>query len=204
MALAVAGLEGQAPQTPQPAQPPPATPAPAPADQPPVFRTGVEVLPIDVTVLDRDGRQVTDLTTAEFQVEVDGKARKVLTSEYIKLIDPLAAGQRRATFDNRAAVAAPAPDTGISTNGESGEPPGRAILLLVDQGNIRFGSARPVMQNALQFVDRLQPNDRIALVAVPAPGELVDFTTRPRQGARRDAARHRPAHRRRRAASTCR
>ena len=32
------------------------------------------------------------------------------------------------------------------------------------------------MQNALKFVDRLQPNDRIALVAVPAPGELVDFT----------------------------
>ena len=93
VALAVAGLEGRTPQAPQ--TPPPATPAPAPADQPPVFRTGVEVLPIDVTVLDRDGRQVTDLTAAEFQVEVDGKPRKVLTSEYIKLLDPLTAGQRR-------------------------------------------------------------------------------------------------------------
>ena len=50
-------------------------------------------------------------------------------------------------------------------------------MLLVDQGNIRFGSARPVMQNALKFVDRLMPNDRVAIVAVPAPGELVDFTT---------------------------
>ena len=68
-------------------------------------------------------------------------------------------------------------DTGISSNGATGEPPGRAILLLVDQGNIRFGSARPLMQNALKFVDRMQPNDRLALVAVPAPGELVDFTT---------------------------
>lgn len=51
------------------------------------------------------------------------------------------------------------------------------MLLLVDQGNIRFGSARPVMQNALKFIDRLQPTDRVALVAVPAPGEPVDFTT---------------------------
>ena len=51
------------------------------------------------------------------------------------------------------------------------------MLLLVDQGNIRFGSARPVMQNALKFIDRLQPTDRAALVAVPAPGEPVDFTT---------------------------
>jgi VWFA-related protein len=163
--------------------PPPQAPAPAPApaapvtpasDQPPVFRTGVEVLPIDVTVLDREGRQVVDLTAADFQVEVDGKPRKVLTAEYIKQYDPLLAGQRRPTYDNRVVEVA---DTGISSNGATGEPLGRAILLLVDQGNIRFGSARPVMQNALKFVDRLQPNDRIALVAVPAPGELVDFTT---------------------------
>ena len=74
-----------------------------------MFRTGVEVLPIDVTVLDRDGRQVTDLKSEEFQVEVDGKARKVLTSEYIKLLDPLIAGQRRPTFDNRAAASRPRP-----------------------------------------------------------------------------------------------
>ncbi len=70
----------------------------------------------------------------------------------------------------------PAPDYGISTNGGGG-PQGRAILLLVDQGNIRFGSARPVMQNALKFLERLQPNDRVGLVAIPGPGELVDFTT---------------------------
>jgi VWFA-related protein len=158
------------PQTLAPDQPPPT----APGDQTPVFRTGVEVLPIDVTVLDREGRQVVDLTAAEFLVEVDGRPRKVLSAEYIKQYDPLLAGQRRPTFDNRAVQAT---DTGISSNAATGEPPGRAILLMVDQGNIRFGSARPVMQNALKFVDRLQPNDRIALVAVPAPGELVDFTT---------------------------
>ncbi|MGD9903460.1 MAG: VWA domain-containing protein [Vicinamibacterales bacterium] len=161
----------QAPQPPAPA-PPPSSPA-APGQEP-VFRTGVEVLPVDVTVVDRDGRQVTDLTAADFTVEVDGRPRQVLTSEYITLYDPVVAGQRRPTFDNRAAAAAP--ETAISTNGGRDETPGRAILLLVDQGNIRFGGARPLMQNALKFVDRLQPNDRIALVAVPAPGELVDFT----------------------------
>ena len=179
-ALAVT-LQAQTPQTPAPAPAPaPAAPpsaqAPAtPPEQPPVFRTGVEVLPIDVTVLDRDGRQVVDLALEEFQVEVDGQPRKVVSAEYVKLLDPLLAGQRRAVRDNRPAVAPV--DTGISSNGATGEPVGRAILLLVDQGNIRFGSARPLMQNALKFVDRMQPNDRLALVSVPAPGELVDFTT---------------------------
>jgi hypothetical protein len=92
------------PQTLAPDQPPPT----APGDQTPVFRTGVEVLPIDVTVLDREGRQVVDLTAAEFLVEVDGRPRKVLSAEYIKQYDPLLAGQRRPTFDNRARRPTPA------------------------------------------------------------------------------------------------
>ncbi len=166
LAVAVAAHAGQ---TPSPAQ------APAAPGQPPVFRTGVEVLPLDVTALDRDGRQIVDLTLADFSVEVDGKARKVVSAEYVKLTDALAAG----TAPRGAApviAAPPPPDYGISTN-SGGGPQGRAILLIVDQGNIRFGAARPVMQSALAFVDRLQPNDRLALVAIPGPGELVDFTT---------------------------
>lgn len=159
-----------------PGTPPPAPSPPRPAtDQTPVFRAGVEVLPLDVTVLDRDGRQVVDLTAAEFLVEVDGKPRKVVSSEYVKLTDALAAGTAP-RGPAPAVKAAPAPDYGISSNGGGG-PQGRAILLMVDQGNIRFGSARSVMQNALRFVDRLQPNDRLGLVAVPGPGEAVDFTT---------------------------
>lgn len=165
---ALAALEAQAPQAPAP---PTAT---RPADgQTPVFRAGVEVLPLDVVVLDRDGRQVTDLATADFAVEVDGKTRRVATAEYIRLTDPVAASlARRAPQPFRA----PELDTAISTNGGGG-PTGRVVLLLVDQGNIRFGAARSVMQNALKFVDRLQPNDRIGVVAVPGPGEAVDFTT---------------------------
>ena len=61
-------------------------------DQTPLFRGGVEVLPLDVTVLDRDGRQVVDLTGDDFTVEVDGKPRRVMTSEYIKMTDALEAG----------------------------------------------------------------------------------------------------------------
>ena len=170
--LAIAALDARAPQV--PATPPqPQAPAPKPTDQTPVFRTGIEVLPLDVTVLDRDGQQVKDLASGEFQVEVDGKPRKVVTAEYIKLTDPVAAALARST---PTPTAPPASDTGISSNGGGG-PTGRAILLMVDQGNIRFGSARPVMQHALTFVDRLQPTDRLALVAVPGPGEMIDFTT---------------------------
>lgn len=171
----VAALTALAVPRAQTPQPPPARPAPAPpaGAQTPVFRGGVEVLPLDVIVLDRDGRQVVDLTAADFQVEVDGKARRIATAEYIKLTDPVAASLARTA---PAPTPAAPPDNGISTN-NGGGPVGRSILVVVDQGNIRFGAARPVMQNALKFIDRMQPNDRIGVVAVPGPGEVVDFTT---------------------------
>ena len=95
---------------------PPRAPAPVmppPPEQVPVFRAGVELLPLDAVVLDRDGRQVTDLTAAEFQVEVDGKPRRVATFEYVTLTDPVAAALARSTPKP---FRTPEPDTTISTS----------------------------------------------------------------------------------------
>ena len=50
-------------------------------------------------------------------------------------------------------------------------------MLLIDQGNIRTGAARSSMNSAKKFVDTLTPEDRVSVIAVPSPGELVDFTT---------------------------
>lgn len=153
-------------------QPPPQPPQPPP--QTPVFRTGVELLTVDVTALDSEGRQVTDLGVADFVVEVDGDARTIATVEYVKLVDELAlarVGPRPA-----AAPAAADEEAFFSTN-QKNRGGGRVILILVDQGNIRTGAARPVMRSASKFLDMLAPGDRVALVAIPGPGALVDFTT---------------------------
>ena len=160
--LAAAALSAQSGS----ASPPPQAP---PQPQTPIFRAGVDLLSVDVTALDSNGRQVTDLTPADFVVEVDGDARKVATAEFVRLVDPLrVVGAPRK-------VAAPVDETFFSSN-QKGAPVGRLIMILVDQGNIRTGSARPSMQSAKKFVDALEPEDRVAVVAVPAPGELVDFT----------------------------
>ncbi|MEO8679222.1 MAG: VWA domain-containing protein [Vicinamibacterales bacterium] len=144
--------------------------AQAPAPQQPVFRAGIEILTVDVTALNAEGRQVTDLSAGDFAVEVDGKTRQVASAEYVRLVDPLRiVGAPRP-------VAAPVDDTFFSSNAK-GAPRGRLIVLLVDQGNIRVGSARPSMLSAKKFVDSLSPDDRVAVISIPAPGELVDFTT---------------------------
>jgi len=145
---------------------------PAPQGQQPVFRTGIELLTVDATVVDREGRQITDLKSNEFTVEVDGNPRPVISAEYVKLVDdtPIPVGARKAPQP----VAAP-DEPFFSTNTRT-LTPGRLILLLVDSGNIRVGQGRHVMRSAVEFVDGLSPADRVAMVAIPQ-GALVDFTT---------------------------
>jgi VWFA-related protein len=127
---------------------------------------------VDATVVDREGRQVTDLKASEFQVEVDGDARPVVSAEYVKLVDdtPRPVGAKPAP------IAAAAPDEEFFSTNSRGLTPGRAILILVDQGNIRIGQGRFMMRSAVKFVDGLHPADRVAMVAIPR-GALVDFTT---------------------------
>lgn len=144
--------------------------ATAPPQQP-VFRTGVELLTVDATVVDRDGRQITDLKPDEFVVEIDGTPRPVVSAEYVKLVDdtPQPIGARRP-------VPAAAPDEAFFSTNTRPVSPGRQILLLVDEGNIRVGQGRQMMRSAVKFVDSLNASDRLAMVGIPQ-GKLVDFTT---------------------------
>lgn len=144
--------------------------AQAPSPQQPVFRAGVELVSIDVTALDANGRQVTDLTATDFSIEVDGDVRQVVSAEYVRSVDPL-----RTIGAPRKVVALP--DEAYFTSNAKGAPSGRLVMLLIDQGNIRTGAARAVMNSAKKFVDTLTPEDRVSVVAVPGPGELIDFTT---------------------------
>ena len=50
---------------------------------PPTFRTDVDVIAVDVSVLDREGHPIAGLTTQDFAVTVDGQARRVASGEYI-------------------------------------------------------------------------------------------------------------------------
>ena len=134
-----------------------------------MFRAGIELISVDITALDSNGRQVTDLTAAEFEVDVDGSRRQVSTVEYIRSADPL----RVIGAPHKVVVA----DETFSTSNAKGAPRGRLIVLLIDQGNIRAGAARSSMNSAKKFVDTLTSDDRVSVIAVPGPGELVDFTT---------------------------
>jgi len=55
-----------------------------PAQQPPRFRSGVELVAIDVEVVGRDGEPVLGLRGDQFEVEIDGRKRPVVSAQFLQ------------------------------------------------------------------------------------------------------------------------
>jgi len=146
-----------------------AGPATAPPQQAapqaqPSFRTEVDVVLVDATVLDGQGQPITGLTPADFDVRVDGKRRTTLSADLVEYT-------RQAQPDTRAALAAAA---GYSTN--EGEITGRAVLLVLDMLSFPPGDERRAIVAASEFLDSLAPADRVAVGTLPFPDQGIGFT----------------------------
>lgn len=135
------------------------------SQQRPTFRSGVDVIEIDVSVIDGDGRPITDLEAPEFTVAIDGEPRRVVQAQFVSLRPP--------ERDDRP----PEPESPeVFYTSNTAQPRGRLIVIAVDEESILFGEGRHVMRAAGAFVDTLTPQDRVALMAVPT-GRYVDFTS---------------------------
>ncbi len=138
-----------------------------------VFRAGVDMMTINVSVVDRDGRPQADLGPNQFEVTLDGRVRKVVSAEFIAFAtrtSPLPSGGEDA-----------APSLSIYSSNEGGRragPQARRIVVAVDQDSFRPEAARAVVAAAKRFINSLGPDDRVALVSVPPPGPSVGFTRR--------------------------
>ncbi len=134
--------------------------ASAAPQQQPTFRSGVDLVAVDVSAIDKTGKPVDNLTPADFVLKVDGKPRRLSSAEFVNLrrtddgIDP-----ERAKY---------------STN--QGLKPGRLILIVIDEGNIHKGNGRNVLAAASKFIDGLNSSDRVSVEFVPGTGPLVGFT----------------------------
>jgi VWFA-related protein len=82
LAGAVLSAQQPPPTTPPPAQPP--QPPPAQPQQPPIFRTTLELVRVDATVIDSSGKPVTTLTADDFALQEDGVPQKI---QQFKLLD---------------------------------------------------------------------------------------------------------------------
>lgn len=139
------------------------TPPEAPT-QGPTFRTGVDVITVDVAVVDRNGKPVEDLRAPEFTVRIDGEPRRVVTAELVKV--NIEAAKKKVADKS---------ETFFTSNLAPID--GRMILIAIDQSNVRPGSLTAILTAAQRFVDHLSPLDQVAFIAFPEPGRQVNFTT---------------------------
>ena len=54
------------------------------AQGPPRFRTGVDIVVVEATVLDRDGAVVAGLAPADFAIEIDGRPREIVATDLVR------------------------------------------------------------------------------------------------------------------------
>jgi VWFA-related protein len=129
----------------------------APAPQP-TFRTGVDIVQVDVSVLDKDRRPVTGLTPADFTIEVDGRPVPIAAFAQIDLAARVSAA---ATPTTAAWVKDVEPDVATSDVPRDG----RLVVILFD---LTLKSVQQVMARriAARAIDELGPNDLAAVVYV--------------------------------------
>ena len=148
-----------APTAPGQAAPAQPTPAPTPAPQVPTpsFRTDVDLVAVDVSIVDGRGEPVRGLTPGDFQLSVDGQPRTIVSAEFV----------------SQTADSGPPRSEQYSTN--EGAAGGRLIMLAVDQGSIRQGGGAAFIKTAGRLLDNLGPGDRVGLSVIPG-GRVLDFT----------------------------
>lgn len=131
---------------------------------PTTFRSGTELVRLDVRAVDGNRRPVLDLRADEIEVVEDGQRRPILHFQHIS--DPTAPIMEAAHRTSAGQV---------STN--RGAPRGQLYLLIFDQAHISPGNEQRARAAAARFLTtRMRPGDRVALYGIPGPGPQIDFT----------------------------
>jgi VWFA-related protein len=143
----------QQPPPPPAQQPPPGEPQQV--QQPPIFRTGINFVRVDVIVTDRQGNPVSDLTEADFDVREDGKPQSI---ESFKLIKIDAASQ----IDAEPARAIRSPS---DEQAEAAREDVRLFAIFLDDYHVRLGASMAIRKPLMAFLERhVAPADMVAIM----------------------------------------
>jgi VWFA-related protein len=156
----------QTPATPTDQQQPPQQP-PAGQQRPPVIRTGINFVSVDVIVTDkRSGDVVLDMKKDDFEVREDKKPQQIDTFDVVK-IDPVVEASKptreiRSTFDEE---------------NEAKQPNVRLFVILLDDYHVRRGSDLASKKPLIDFIENmLGPQDMVAIMYPLTPVTAMTFT----------------------------
>jgi VWFA-related protein len=131
----------------------------------PTFRSSVDLVVIDVSVVAKSGVPVNDLAPGDFTVVVDGRPRTVTSAQFVAYDVRTTTARERTTAASQPAVTSP-------------PPPPRVLVIAVDEDSLETGEGPVAKQAASEFLDRLAPNDRAGVVAIPRLRSPVQVSTK--------------------------
>lgn len=137
---------------------------PAPPQPPPQFRSGIDLVEVDVAVLDKDRQPVHGLTAADFILTADGRHQSIAAFSEINVADPV-----------------DAPSTwmrNVAPDVRSNEVPSdrRLVVLLLDDAQLRVTSTELARSVARKIVERLGPGDLTSVVFTRNNSGAQEFT----------------------------
>ena len=154
------------------------------AQQRPVFRSGREVVSIDVVVRDRDGNIVRGLTQADFEVREDGRPQELLNFTFQEVLDKLPAKPAVSTAlleGLEAKMAEPVRSTApeavqpMTSDALTGR---RLIVLLFDISSMQPEDVQRAVDSARKYTkEQMSDADLVAVATVASTLDvLTDFT----------------------------
>ena len=158
----IGAAPGQAPQQPsaqapqEPATPPPQEPADPAQPGQPIFRTTVDLVRVDVSVVNRDDEPVIDLQASDFLVTEDEVPQTVETAQFIRLD-----GQRKVDNGESLEIRGPSQAAVEATKEDV-----RLFAIFLDDYHIDKHPAITIpMRKALEsFIEGLQPTDLVVIM----------------------------------------
>ncbi len=147
------------------------TNAPAPAES--VIRVSVDLVQVDATVTDANGRHVADLQASDFEVLEDGKPQRITHFSFVPAGGLQGRGAKAVTVTPNGnaptSAAAPLPKA---------EEVSRSVVLMADDLGISFADMPRIKTAMRKFVaDGVQPGDVVSVFAASGgTGALQRFT----------------------------
>ena len=147
------GLQGGAQQA---AQQPPQQPPPADPTQPPVFRTGINFVRVDVIISDKAGNPIADLAQSDFDVTEDGKPQKIETFKLIKLDGGRGDSMKEPPREIR---------TDYDEEAEASRDDVRLFSIFLDDYHVRKGASLASRNQLSRFIEtQLGPSDMVGVM----------------------------------------
>ncbi|MET0623196.1 MAG: VWA domain-containing protein [Pyrinomonadaceae bacterium] len=139
-----------------------------------VVRITSNLVHVDVVVVDKEGRQVIDLTPEDFEIVEDGKRQQITNFSYVSLGSAPAENPATAPGAANAPRVPPAPLRPGQTR--------RTVALVVDDLGLSFQSMGFVREALSKFVEeQMQPGDQVAIIRTGGDAGALQQLTNDKQ-----------------------